>query len=207
MERYRKPKKRLPPEDQFESPEEYYDEENLYNYTHSKSLMWIQEKITRRALEIIDAEPPALILDVGMGCGFSTTYLMLNDFDVVGIELIYEMLIQYDLTELNPVNGDMRCLPFRERSFDYIFSISAFQWIINKLKPKKRDLVLKNAAIMFRTLLKPGGKAILQFYPSDESVLKDIGAIFADHGGFSGNFVIDNPKGSPKRKIYLYLEA
>lgn len=207
MQPYRKPKKKLPPEDQYDTPQEYYDEENLYSYTHSKSLMWIQEKITRRAAEIVEAEPPSLILDVGMGSGFSTAYLFLQGFDVVGIDLIYDMLIQYDLSDLKPVNGDMRSLPFRESSFDYIFSISAFQWIINKLSKIERENVLKNVAKTFRSLLKPKGKAIMQFYPSNDDLLKEVGAIFADWGDFQGNFVIDNPNNSRKRKIYLFLET
>ena len=119
-----KSRKKLPPEELFNTPEEYYQGEILYDYTHSKSKMRIQEKITKRALEIVDINSnPCLILDIGMGCGFSASFLHLNGFKVVGIDLIYDMLVEYDIAEFNPINANMIHLPFRENSFDCIFSI------------------------------------------------------------------------------------
>ncbi|MHA1341181.1 MAG: class I SAM-dependent methyltransferase [Promethearchaeota archaeon] len=205
IKKYKK-RKILPPEELYNHPEDYYKGDVLKQYTHSKSLMRIQERITKRALDIIKAEPPSLILDLGAGCGFSTTYLYLKGFTVVNLDLIFEMLVEYDISELNPVNSDMRFLPFRENSFDYVVSISAFQWIINKMERNKRNEVLKRIAIDIRSILKPKGKCVIQFYPIEESILKEIGEIFADYGKFKGNFIIDNPKSGVKRKIFLYLE-
>lgn len=197
---------KLPPEELFNSPEEYYSDKNLDQYAHSKSMIHIQEKITKRALEIIQAEPPALILDVGMGCGFSSSYLYLNNFEIVGLDLMFEMLNYYDIAELNPINADMRNIPLRDGIFDYIISISAFQWILNKHNKNTRIETLKTIAIKFNNLLKPNGKAVIQFYPLKLDFMKEIGAIFADYGHFQGNFIVDNPEGGPKRKIFLYLE-
>ncbi|MHA1821153.1 MAG: class I SAM-dependent methyltransferase [Promethearchaeota archaeon] len=201
----RRARKKLPPEEDYKRPEDYYRGKVLRDYAHSKSLMRIQERITKRALKLINAEPPALILDIGMGCGFSTSYMYLTNYTTVGVDLIYDMLVQYPIQELNPVNADMKYLPFRSASFDYITSISAFQWIINKIKGAEREKILKNIANKINDLLKPGGKAIIQFYPSDKEDLKEIGRNFADYGKFKGNFIIDNPD-SVKQRIFLYLE-
>ncbi len=206
MGRNKRKRKKLPPEEYYNKPEDYYEGEVLEDYTHSKALMRIQEKITKRAVEIIQAKTPSLILDVGSGAGFSSSYLYLNGFNVIGIDLIFDMLNAYDIRELNPINSDMKLLPFRKNTFDHIISISAFQWIINKLSEEERAKVLKKVANDFNLLLKPGGKAIIQFYPLEEEVLKEIGLIFADYGFFKGNFLIDNPDSNVKRKIFLYLE-
>lgn len=207
MEKARKKRKKLPPEEFFDSPNLYYAGERLYDYTHSKSMMRIQERITKRALELIgNPENNCLILDCGCGCGFSASYLFLNKYTIIGVDLIFEMLVEYDIRELNPINSDMKFLPFRSKSFDFIISISAFQWIINKMEPVMRLEILKRLALNFNFLLKEKGKAIIQFYPINEGALREIGKIFADHGNFSGNFIIDNPKSAAKRKTFLYLE-
>ena len=130
-------RKKLPPEELYNTAESYYQGDILEDYTESKSMMRIQERITKRALGILgDPAPDCLILDMGMGCGFSTSHLFLNNYNVVGIDLIYGMLTKYRIPELNPVNGTIKNLPFRSNSFDYIISISALQWIINKLKSR-----------------------------------------------------------------------
>ena len=202
-------RKKLPPEEFYNTPEEYYQGEILEDYTRSKSMMRIQERITKRALSILgDPDTSCLILDMGMGCGFSTSYLFLNNYNVVGVDLIYGMLAKYRIPELNPVNGNIKNLPFRSNSFDYIISISALQWIINKLKPAERSRVLKSVAIRIDMLLKRGGKAVFQFYSVKPNLMKEIGAIFADNGHFAeeSTFIIENPNSSTKRKTYLYLE-
>ncbi|MHA1730129.1 MAG: class I SAM-dependent methyltransferase [Promethearchaeota archaeon] len=208
-------RKKLAPEYFYESPDEYFSGETLQNYLHSKSMMRIQEKITKRALEIVGAKGdifPSLVLDVGMGCGFSTSYLYLKNFHVIGVDLIYDMLAEYDIRELNPINTDMNYLPFRTNTFKYIFSISTFQWIFNKKDLGERNNIIKNIAECFNSLLKPKGKVVIQFYPStnnlseEQELLKEIGIIFADSGDFSGNFIIDNPNLGVKRKIFLYLK-
>ena len=198
--------KKIPPEQDFNSPEEYYSEAVTDAYTHSKALMRIQEKITKRALEILDAESPALVLDIGMGCGFSTSYLYLLGYDVTGIDIIYDMLSTFEIPELNPVNADMKNIPFRDAQFDYIISISAFQWLLNKIGATERRALLIEAAKQMNRLLKSGGKAIIQFYPLNQEGIKEIGEIFADFGHFEGNFIIDNPEGTTKRKLFLSLK-
>ena len=45
-------RKKLPPEELYNTPEEYYQGDILEDYTESKSMMRIQERITKRALKI-----------------------------------------------------------------------------------------------------------------------------------------------------------
>jgi SAM-dependent methyltransferase len=202
-----KGRKKLPPEEFYNTPQEYYQGDILYNYTRSKSMMRTQEKITKRAIEILgDPDPTCRILDIGMGCGFSTSYLYLNGYNVLGIDLIYEMLNSYKISELNPINADMKYLPFRNNTFDYVISISAMQWIINKLNPSERSIMLRLLAGRLKNILKLNGKAVIQLYTLSQDILKDIGRTFAEFGEFEGNFIIDNPKSNVKKKIYLFLE-
>ena len=168
--------------------------------------MRIQERLTKRALNIISPECPSLVLDLGAGCGFSASYLYLNNFSVISLDLIFKMLIEYDISELNPINADMKFLPFRENSFDYIFSISAIQWIINKFPIEKLKKILIQMSMDLKRVLKPNGKCIIQFYPKDESILKEMGIIFSDYGKFEGHFIIDNPNSLIKKRYYLYLK-
>ena len=63
--------KRERPEDIFENPIDYYTKDTLVQYATSKNIMRIQEKITRRALELLNIEiKNSLILDAGCGPGF-----------------------------------------------------------------------------------------------------------------------------------------
>jgi len=67
-----------------------------------------------------------------MGAGFSSVPLYLKGFTIIGIDLIWDMLVEYNIPELNPIAGNMQNLSFRENTFDFIFSVSAFQWTLSK---------------------------------------------------------------------------
>lgn len=55
-------------------PEHFYDASEAVKYTTSSRVMEIQEKLTRRALELLaldDDGAPKFILDIGCGSGLS----------------------------------------------------------------------------------------------------------------------------------------
>ncbi|UYP43873.1 hypothetical protein NEF87_000158 [Candidatus Lokiarchaeum ossiferum] len=194
------------PEEQARDPLVFYTQKEVTEYARSKALMRIQEGITKRALRILEAEPPARVLDLGMGCGFASTYLRLKHYQTVGIDINRMFLNFYDIPEINPVHADMRQFAFRPEMFDFIISISAVQWVLAEPKLKKRTQYIKNIAEICNFVLKPGGKIIMQFYPKSDEAMKEFGGIIADTDHFSGNFIIDNPDIPKKRRIFLYLE-
>jgi len=198
--------KRERPEEKYTSVFEYFRNENLSKYAKSKSMMKIQERITIRALEILDLKPNSLILDLGCGPGFSSVYLKEIGYNVVALDIISEFLGFYHIEYINPVLADMSFLPFKSGTFDAIISISALQWIIPDLNNLKMRENMINLARFLNIVLKSNSKAVFQFYPKNNLIMKEIGKIFAENTSLEGNFIIDNPNIAKKRKIYLYLE-
>jgi 18S rRNA (guanine1575-N7)-methyltransferase len=197
------PRKKAP-EKEFSDPRDYFEGEILESYTHSKSMMRIQEQIALRILEISEAEFPGLVLDLGMGAGFSSVPMYLNGFTVIGLELIWDMLIQYPISELNPIAGNMLNLPFRKDTFDFIFSVSAFQWTLTE-KGKINYTLLQNMFQRLHDILNDTGVCVFQLYESNKSILDDI-YLISTKVGFIGKYIIDNPQSKKKKKFYLYLE-
>lgn len=194
------------PEETYENVSDYFKGETLLWYARSKNIMRIQEKITIRAIEILELKQErSLILDAGCGPGFASAYLNEIGHDVVALDIIYEFLGFYDIKELNPIVSDMSSTPFRNESFDAIISISALQWIYREINNKIMKEKLINLAQSLFNVLKPNSRAVFQFYPKNNDIMENIGKIFADNTKFTGNFVIDNPNNSKKRRIFLLL--
>jgi 18S rRNA (guanine1575-N7)-methyltransferase len=194
------------PEEIYKDASEYFKGEILINYAQSKSIMRIQEKITIRALELLDLNKNnPLILDAGCGPGFTSIYLKEIGYNVVAVDIVSEFLTFYEINFLNPIVADMCLMPFKPNSFDAIISISALQWICRDIH---NDLMRKRLIKLVKSLeivVKPKSKAIFQFYPKNNLILEEIGRIFTDYSNFSGNFIIDNPDNAKKRKIFLLL--
>lgn len=198
--------KRKRPEEIYEKVSDYYKGNVLTQYARSKSMMRIQEKITIRALEILDLKSKnKLILDAGCGSGFSSFYLIAIGYRVVALDILSEFLNFYDNRQINPVVADMCMPPFKSNSFDGIISISTIQWIFRDINDKKMKKNLRSLALNFFHILKPGSKAVFQFYPKNNFIMDYIGKIFVESTSFTGNFIIDNPSRPKKRRIFLLL--
>jgi len=198
--------KRERPEEKYLSVIDYYQKDNLANYARSKSMMKIQERITIRALELLDLKDNSLILDLGCGPGFSSIYLNEIGHFIVALDIISEFLSFYDLNELNPIQADMSHLPFKANCFDAIISISALQWIFRDIGDSKMRYNIENLAKMIELVLKPNSMAVFQFYPKNDLNMKEIGKIISDNTTLEGNFIIDNPNSPKRRKIFLFLK-
>ena len=199
--------KRKRPEDIYGDVTAYYDCNEISRYAESKSLMNTQEKITIRALELLDfSKKKATILDLGCGPGFTGLYLNEIGYRIVSVDLLFDFLCYYDIREINPLQGDMSFLPFQSQVFDAIISISALQWLcVNFDENNSSDLIRKLAQDIYN-ILKPDSKAIFQFYPKNNIIMQEIGNLFIESTQFEGAFIIDNPDSSKKRKIYLLLK-
>ena len=199
--------KRKRPEDTYRTVFDYYDSKEVSKYAESKSLMNIQEKITIRALEILElTEKNVLILDLGCGPGFAGLYLNEIGYKVVSIDILLNFLQYYDIKELNPVQGDMSFLPFKPLTFDAIISISALQWLHRTYNMKATINLIKSLAEDSYKILKPSSKAIFQFYPKNDAIMNEIGKAFIESTQFEGGFIIDNPNSAKKRQIFLFLK-
>ncbi len=168
--------------------------------------MRTQVKITERVLKLAQIEPPAQILDLGMGCGFASAHLRFQGYRTVGIDLNHLFLTYYKIPELNPIQSDMRTFSFKPNSFDAIISISAIQWILAERKFKRRRRYIQEVFQSCADCLKSHGKVIMQFYPKSDEAMKEFGGIVSDLNYFDGNFVVDNAHSPKKRKIFLLLE-
>ncbi len=199
--------KKKRPEEIYEKVTDYFKGETLRTYASSKNMMRIQEKITIRALELLDLKKKeALILDAGCGAGFTATYLNEIGFRSVSLDIIVNFLQYYDISFLNPVNADMCFMPFKPNTFDAIISISALQWVFRDINNQNMYFLLKNLSKSFFHVLKPNSRVIFQFYPKNKVLMETIGKIIADNTDFIGNFIIDNPNHHKKRKIFLLLD-
>ena len=198
--------KRERPEDRFRDVREYYRNETLLSYANSKNMRRIQEKITRRVLELFELkDQDKLILDAGCGPGFASFYLEQEGYKLVSLDLITQFLTIYNMSEINPIAGDMSFLPFKPNTFDGIISISALQWIyrdFNKELDKRRMIELAKS---FYSVLKKNGIIIIQFYPKSITILEEIGNIFVKYVPLEGGYIIDNQNNPKKRRIFLKL--
>ncbi|MFW9989825.1 MAG: class I SAM-dependent methyltransferase [Candidatus Odinarchaeota archaeon] len=195
------------PEEIYSDVSDYFKGDTLKQYATSKSIIKTQEKITIRALELLNLDKnDALILDAGSGPGFASMYLNEIGFKTVAIDLISLFLNFYDIKKLNPVVSDMCVPPFKPNTFDAIISISALQWIYRDIKDEQMKKNLRNLSKSFFNILKPNSRVLIQFYPKNKKILDSIGKIIVKETTFNGNIIIDNPNSAKKRKIYLVLE-
>ncbi|MFX1567842.1 MAG: class I SAM-dependent methyltransferase [Promethearchaeota archaeon] len=198
--------KRKRPEETYNDVSNYFRDDVLVQYANSKNMMKIQEKITIRALELLDLQrKDALILDAGSGPGFAAMVLKEMGYRTIALDIITEFLNFYDIKDLNPITADMCFPPFKANTFDAILSISALQWIYRDIYNKEMYLMLKNMSKSFFNILKPNSRVVIQFYPKNEKILENIGKVIKKSTAFYGHFIIDNPNSQRKRKIYLIL--
>ena len=199
--------KKKRPEEIFENVRDYYNLENIKKYSRSKSMMRIQEKITIRALDLLELKSSKVrILDAGCGPGFTALYLKEFGYEIVALDIISEFLNYYNLKDVNPITADMCFLPFKPKIFDAIISISALQWIFRDINNERMKILLIALIKSFYKVLKSNSKAIFQFYPKSNAIMEKIGRLFVESTKFQGNFIIDNPNNPKKRKIFLLLE-
>jgi 18S rRNA (guanine1575-N7)-methyltransferase len=194
------------PEDIYNDVRDYYNNNTLLDYANSKNILRIQEKLTKRVLELLDfKDHNKLILDAGCGPGFASFYMQREGYALVSIDLINEFLNIYDMTNINPINGDMCYLPIKPNTFDGIVSISALQWIFRDINRKSDRIRLIELVKSFYHALKQNGTIVIQFYPKSKSILEEIGNIFIKHAPFEGGFIFENIENPKKRKIFLKL--
>jgi len=143
-----------------------------------------------------------LILDLGCGSGFSTEELLNLGFNVIGIDILKDMLMKaYQKksksnfkTREELILASILNLPIKPQKIDFIISISAYNFITYK----KTDIysvknVLNETARRLFLLLKEKGRAVIEFYPNNQKELKLHLDSFKNNN-FTGFFIKDNPQ-------------
>lgn len=138
--------------------QEYYTKEEVKRYNRSGAFKRIQELMTRTALEISHFKQDSKVLDLGCGTGFSTKVIKDSGFNVIGCDINQYMLEHAENKSLSVVRCDMKSLPFKNESFDYIISISTIQWS----EPKDYYIILEEINRVIKS------DAVIQFYPNSE---------------------------------------
>jgi len=206
----------------------YYNSKEARKYNSSSRIIGVQREITERSIELLrlPTSKPSYILDIGCGSGLSGQVLEENGHVWVGCDISRDMIdiarerfgndtgkMEEDEEDATMKLGDLlhhdmgTGLPFRPASFDACISISAVQWLCysnsNKQVPKKR---LMRFFSSLYSVLRRGGRAVLQFYPetAEQAVLI---SECAAKVGFGGGIVIDYPNSTKAKKHYLVLSS
>ena len=176
----------------------------------------IQQELTETVLRLLNIDgrerTGCLMLDIGCGHGWSLTIPSFNGFCVVGVDLDLQALsvVQHKISSkylpsqnthvvrMDAANG----LCFSESVFDVAISISFLQWLCVG-KHSKQTLSAFFDSLNF--VLKPGGKAGLQFYPRNVGDVQKVISCAEEY--FKGALISDFPHINRGRKLFLILTS
>jgi SAM-dependent methyltransferase len=105
---------------------EWFGEEYLELYSHRDEpeaelhVDFVERRLRQDGEDGQAGRCPRAVLDLACGAGRHTAALRRRGFRTLGVDLSLTLLSH--MTDLPKVSGDMRCLPFRGESFDWILS-------------------------------------------------------------------------------------
>ncbi|MHA2035203.1 MAG: class I SAM-dependent methyltransferase [Promethearchaeota archaeon] len=155
----------------------------------------------------------SLVLDLGCGTGFSSEILVENDFNVIGVDILPDMLLKAKekkefLTSkksLFLILADINFLPIRTNTIDNIISISAYNFITYGKKNKGEEVKLLNETANYLCkILKKKGRIIIEFYPKDDQELNIFNNSFT-RNGFEG-FMVKSSSKQKSGQTFLLLK-
>ncbi len=191
------------PEESF-SALEYYESGEGRAHVETNAVRRIQRVLTMRALLLAKIPLQEKVLDAGCGSGFSLKLLKEAGYKAQGFDISPRLVALAKAKKLNAKVGDLQKIPFLDGSFGGIISISALQWLSQGSENEKNEK-LANCAREFWRVLKPGGKAAMQFYPaSDEDAMLAAKAFRAS--GFKTVLHTESPENARKKKTFILLE-
>ncbi|WEU40384.1 MAG: class I SAM-dependent methyltransferase [Candidatus Odinarchaeum yellowstonii] len=182
---------------------DFFNEEKAKSYEYNKNVTEIQLKIAERIRELIKLPCEAIILELGCGTGVTSNYFKKTS-RVIGLDISVEMLKYAKNKNVEAVNADFKNIPFRDKVFTNIISISSLQWIWGSTP---RQVIQKYTSIIkeIKRLIQIGGEVGIQFYPQSEEEFKLVAELFKKEG-FTGGIIIDEPNNPRKIKKYLILK-
>lgn len=180
----------------------YWTAEEAEKYDRSTSILKTQTEMTQRIMAELALPPKSLVLDAGCGTGFGIQTIEQFGCLPVGLDVSMEMLKLAKAKGLKLlVRGDWRNLPFKDKAFDALTSLSTLQWISGK-SPKDVFEQYRDVAGESNRVLKAGGKAGVQFYPATPTEFDTVKKAFK-MAAFGGH-IVEEGEGK-KLKRYLIL--
>ena len=115
----------------FDKIAETYDD--YYKTDFGKKVDLIEKNIVRHLLSQL---PRGKALEIGSGTGHWTKFFKHLGFDIIGVDISDKMLeiARKKLPNIQFVKADATSLPFDDETFDYVFAITAFEFIENQEK-------------------------------------------------------------------------
>jgi 18S rRNA (guanine1575-N7)-methyltransferase len=190
-------------EDLYVIPETYFSKEAAEHYDRSPRMRKIQKELAERAIELLCLKK-GKVLDVGCGTGLSLSVLIERGFDAVGIDISQAMLDVAKRKKLNVRKADFTSIPFKDRTFDGLISISALQWVYGKSYADVVGKYLKIAEEFYR-VLKDKSRAVVQFYPKTDKELELVAKQFKK-AGFIVTIAVDYPHIRKRTKKFIILD-
>ena len=190
-------KNQLPifPDDYIEDKAEEYDNSKWMERNQKRTTSLCIQYLYDKRLNVNDdignimGDSP-LVLDLGCGTGFSSEILIQNGFQVIGVDILNDMLIKArdkkrvfkEYKGLELILADINSLPIRINSINHIISISSYNFIIHDMKNYGEKVKLLNDTGKYlNQLLKNNGRVVIEFYPRDDQELKMFNKSFIKH--------------------------
>ncbi len=192
------------PEDLGQSAFEYYESGLGRAHVETGAVRRVQRELALRALMHAQIPLNEKVLDAGCGSGFSLEVLKEAGYKPEGFDISPALVALSAKKGFKAKEGDLRKIPFSDGSFGAMISISAIQWLLQGSEIEKRENMKKCAKEFFR-VLKPSGKAAIQFYPKTEGDLMLAGTAFKN-AGLKTTIITENENNPKKRRFFLVLE-
>jgi len=202
-------KNRLPifPDDYLEDKAEEYDNSKWMERNQKRTTLLSLQYLFDDALNLNNDDgnkigDMPIVLDLGCGTGFSSEILIHNDFRVIGIDILNDMLLKArekkksfkEYSNLELILADINFLPIRVNSIDHIISISSYNFIIHGLENYGEKVkILHDTGKYLNKLQKRNGRLVIEFYPKDDKELTMFQKSFTNNG-YEGFMIKQNPK-------------
>lgn len=219
---------------------DYYYGDNAEEYSRSRWMAKNQIKTSLKSFELLNSEKlggplkehfqDLLILDLGCGSGFSTIVFEEKGFNVIGLDISFDMLLK-NLTQqglINEIieeqelikkeneynfqvnentiiriliNAPIEYIPLRKNTIDHIISISSFNFILNEfMSPNEKMKIIEKVKQILHRILKSKARVVIEFYPE----LQDINIYLKGFKDlFEGGLIIENPKTRKEQKFLI----
>ncbi|MFX1375244.1 MAG: class I SAM-dependent methyltransferase [Promethearchaeota archaeon] len=154
-----------------------------------------------------------LILDLGCGSGFSSETLIENGFNVIGVDILSDMIIKAkekknilkEKKKIELIQADINFLPIRANKIDHIISISAYNFILyGKKNFGEKVKQVTETARYLNKILRKRGRIIIEFYPKDDRELNIFNKSFINNG-FEG-YMIKSKLNQKSGQTFLLLK-
>ncbi len=175
------------------------------NFYDTVNPVFWNEKMRSRAIELFSIQENDTVLDIGCGTGFATEELANKSNEVHAVDITKEQLskaLEKNI-DANFILGDADNLPYKDNSFDAVWSSGAIEYFPEPVKTLKeaRRVTKKQGKILIvgpnkpkNRFLKAIANSIMLFYNKEEAkeMLKKAGWKDIKNELLSSNIIKDD---------------